>query len=291
MVIKAPKARTAAECERLEQLPNIGPSLAADLRRIGIERPVDLHGQDAFALYRRCARRPASARTRACSTPSWPPPTSCAAPPPRRGGNTRPSARRPSARSEPVAASERPPWAAFSRLRPAAPRNNRHAGSCRRTPRRAFVPFLLPLARCAGEAGASPGRSWCPRSAGARRTRALAAARLDFAEALYDVRTAGAAAPLAHRRRPLAARAVALREEVFSRVACRHDQAQAERRLAELDLHFPRRERSIHRRRGTERCRAARRQARLRRPSRARPPRKSVLPSSRRCGAAARRSS
>jgi len=53
MVIKAPKARTAAECERLEQLPNIGPSLAADLRRIGIERPVDLQGQDAFALYRK----------------------------------------------------------------------------------------------------------------------------------------------------------------------------------------------------------------------------------------------
>ena len=26
------KARTAAECERLEQLPNIGPSIAADLR-------------------------------------------------------------------------------------------------------------------------------------------------------------------------------------------------------------------------------------------------------------------
>jgi hypothetical protein len=53
MVIKAPKAKTAAECERLEQLPNIGPSLAADLRRIGIERPADLHGQDAFALYHR----------------------------------------------------------------------------------------------------------------------------------------------------------------------------------------------------------------------------------------------
>ena len=53
MVIKAPKAKTAAECELLEQLPNIGPSLAADLRRIGIERPADLRGQDAFALYRR----------------------------------------------------------------------------------------------------------------------------------------------------------------------------------------------------------------------------------------------
>jgi hypothetical protein len=53
MVIKAPKARTAAECERLEQLPNIGPAIAADLRRIGIERPRDLRNQDAYALYRR----------------------------------------------------------------------------------------------------------------------------------------------------------------------------------------------------------------------------------------------
>jgi Pathogenicity locus len=53
MVIKAPKAKSAAECLHLEQLPNIGPSLAADLRRIGIERPLDLQGQDAFTLYRR----------------------------------------------------------------------------------------------------------------------------------------------------------------------------------------------------------------------------------------------
>src|SRR5678816_1159014 len=52
MVIKAPKARSAEECERLEQLPNIGPSLAADLRRIGIERPADLRDH-AYSLYRR----------------------------------------------------------------------------------------------------------------------------------------------------------------------------------------------------------------------------------------------
>ena len=52
MVIKASKAKSADECERLEQLPNIGPALAADLRRIGIERPADLRGQDAYALYR-----------------------------------------------------------------------------------------------------------------------------------------------------------------------------------------------------------------------------------------------
>ena len=54
--IKAPKAASAAECKALEQLPNIGPSLAADLRLIGIEHPQDLRGKDAFVLYQKlCA--------------------------------------------------------------------------------------------------------------------------------------------------------------------------------------------------------------------------------------------
>ena len=53
MVIKAPKAKSAADCERLEQLPNIGPSLADDLRRIGIHSPAELRGQDPLVLYRR----------------------------------------------------------------------------------------------------------------------------------------------------------------------------------------------------------------------------------------------
>jgi hypothetical protein len=52
VVIKSPKAASVAECLRLEQLPNIGPAIAADLRRIGIERPADLRGKDAFVLYR-----------------------------------------------------------------------------------------------------------------------------------------------------------------------------------------------------------------------------------------------
>ncbi|CAG1018846.1 hypothetical protein BURC_03668 [Burkholderiaceae bacterium] len=56
MVIKAPKAATAAECKTLEQLPNIGPSLAADLRLIGIREPRELRGKDAFVLYQKlCA--------------------------------------------------------------------------------------------------------------------------------------------------------------------------------------------------------------------------------------------
>lgn len=56
MPIKSPKAATAAECQRLEQLPNVGPAIAADLRRIGIHEPQALRGADAFALYQRlCA--------------------------------------------------------------------------------------------------------------------------------------------------------------------------------------------------------------------------------------------
>ena len=50
------KARRADECERLEQLPNIGPSIAADLRRIGIQHPRELAGRDALQLYRELCR-------------------------------------------------------------------------------------------------------------------------------------------------------------------------------------------------------------------------------------------
>lgn len=49
--LKAPKAASAAECQRLEQLPNIGPAMAADLRALGIQQPQQLAGQDALALY------------------------------------------------------------------------------------------------------------------------------------------------------------------------------------------------------------------------------------------------
>ena len=45
------KARRAAECEQLEQLPNIGPSLAADLRLLGVQHPRELASRDAFQLY------------------------------------------------------------------------------------------------------------------------------------------------------------------------------------------------------------------------------------------------
>jgi hypothetical protein len=36
---------------RLEDLPNVGPSIAADLRGIGVSQPGDLAGRDPYALF------------------------------------------------------------------------------------------------------------------------------------------------------------------------------------------------------------------------------------------------
>jgi len=55
--LKPLKARHAGECESLEQLPNIGPSIAADLRSLGVEHPRELAAKDAFVLYQSlCAK-------------------------------------------------------------------------------------------------------------------------------------------------------------------------------------------------------------------------------------------
>ena len=51
------KAGSASECSALEQLPNIGPSLAANLRSIGVLHPRELVSRDAFVLYQAlCAK-------------------------------------------------------------------------------------------------------------------------------------------------------------------------------------------------------------------------------------------
>jgi hypothetical protein len=50
-MVKAPKAASADDCQRLEQLPNIGPALAADLRRLGIQQPAQLRSRDPYQLY------------------------------------------------------------------------------------------------------------------------------------------------------------------------------------------------------------------------------------------------
>lgn len=84
-----------------------------------------------------------------------------------------------------------------------------------------------------------------PSSFGRRaRREAVAAARLDFAEALNDIGTDGAADAL---DRIAVMRSLHelwyLRADIFSRVAECHDQAEAARRLAAIDRHFPRRTR------------------------------------------------
>ena len=41
------------QTDRLEDIPNIGKAVAADLRAIGVDRPDDLVGQDPYELYDR----------------------------------------------------------------------------------------------------------------------------------------------------------------------------------------------------------------------------------------------
>jgi hypothetical protein len=54
------KARHRDECQTLEQLPNIGQAMAADLRLLGIEQPRDLIGREPLVLFRELARRSGS---------------------------------------------------------------------------------------------------------------------------------------------------------------------------------------------------------------------------------------
>ncbi len=146
------------------------------------------------------------------------------------------------------------------------------------------------------------GSSWlasgiAPPSSFGRRARreAVAAARLDFAEALYDVRTDGAADAL---DRIAVTRSLHelwyFRAEVFSRVAECHDQAEATRRLAAIDRHFPRRTRRAPARTSSAARATLRAALRLRRRSRRPAAARRGNPACRarrRCGAAARTSS
>ena len=45
------KAKTASQARKLEQIPNIGKSIADDLRAIGICEPAQLIGRDPYLLY------------------------------------------------------------------------------------------------------------------------------------------------------------------------------------------------------------------------------------------------
>ncbi len=47
------KAKTASQAHTLEQIPNIGKSIANDLRGIGIRQPKQLEGKNGLTLYRK----------------------------------------------------------------------------------------------------------------------------------------------------------------------------------------------------------------------------------------------
>lgn len=42
------KAQTGAQATALEEIPNVGPSVAASLRQVGIRQPVDPKGRDPY---------------------------------------------------------------------------------------------------------------------------------------------------------------------------------------------------------------------------------------------------
>jgi pathogenicity locus Cdd1 protein len=44
-------AKGRKQLARLEDIPNIGPAIAADLRQLGITSPDNLPGRDPYALY------------------------------------------------------------------------------------------------------------------------------------------------------------------------------------------------------------------------------------------------
>ena len=45
------KSADIRELSRLEDIPNVGPSIAADLRQLRIKSPADLPGRDPYAMY------------------------------------------------------------------------------------------------------------------------------------------------------------------------------------------------------------------------------------------------
>src|SRR5262249_36011856 len=47
----ARRSNSRREVARLEDIPNVGPAVAGDLRRLGITLPSELHGRDPYAMY------------------------------------------------------------------------------------------------------------------------------------------------------------------------------------------------------------------------------------------------
>lgn len=49
--------RRLADCATFEDLPNVGPAIARDLRALGLRAPHELRGRDPYALYEALNRR------------------------------------------------------------------------------------------------------------------------------------------------------------------------------------------------------------------------------------------
>ena len=50
------KAKSPADVRRFEDIPNVGPRMAADFRRLGIARPQQLSRRNPYALYYKLMR-------------------------------------------------------------------------------------------------------------------------------------------------------------------------------------------------------------------------------------------
>jgi hypothetical protein len=53
----AKRSNSRHDVTDLREIPNIGPSIAADLRSIGFQAPSDLTGSDPFAMYEKLCRK------------------------------------------------------------------------------------------------------------------------------------------------------------------------------------------------------------------------------------------
>jgi hypothetical protein len=51
------KARHSTQVKAFEDIPNIGPAMAADFALLGMAKPADLKGRDPLALYKELCRK------------------------------------------------------------------------------------------------------------------------------------------------------------------------------------------------------------------------------------------
>jgi hypothetical protein len=112
---KRPNAfSTERELMSLQEIPNVGPSIAEGLERAGIKRPSHLKGTDPYVLYPPCADERACATIPVSSTRSFPRCGTWKAVPCNPGGTLRPSVAKTSCvmegRWQPARSGRASPW-------------------------------------------------------------------------------------------------------------------------------------------------------------------------------------